>query len=188
MSGQSNEFQILLKRVQSGSQEATCELIEQYTSHIVRAVRRKLNKSIRTKFDSVDFVQAVWASFFTDPKQLADFSRPDELVRYLAALAHNKVIDEIRRRMETQKYSVNRERSLNDSEYKLSSRLAGREPSPSEVAVADELWGRLLQGLPEHHRRILELRREGNTHQQIASRLGLNERTVRRVIQSVLQE
>ena len=66
--------------------------------------------------------------------------------------------------------------------------LAARQPSPSEVAVAEELWARLLRGLPEHHRQILELRRDGNTHQQIADRLGLNERTVRRVIGSILHE
>ena len=182
------EFRLLLKQVQSGSRDATCALIDRYAPHIIRAVRRKLSKAIRAKFDSVDFVQAVWASFFAAPGQFLKFERPDELIRHLAALAHNKVVDEIRRRMETDKYNVNRERSLNDSDLDLSRQLAARQPTPSEVVVADELWARLLRDQPAHYRRILELRRAGNTQRQIADRLGLNEKTVRRVIQSIVQE
>jgi RNA polymerase sigma factor (sigma-70 family) len=182
------DFRELLEQVQSGSQDATCELVDRYAPHVIRAVRRKLSKAIRSQFDSLDFAQAVWGSFFAAPERLANFQRPDELVRYLAALAHNKVIDEIRRRLETEKYNVNRERSLNDSTRCLSAQLAASQPSPSQVAIADELWSRLLHGRPEHHQQILNLRREGNTHQQIADRLGLNERTVRRVIRSLVEE
>ena len=183
-----NEFRLLLTQVKDGSHEATRELIERYGPHIFRAVRRKLNKAIRAKFDSVDFVQVVWASFFAVPQKLVEFDRPEELIGYLAAMAHNKVVDEIRRRMETDKYNVNREQSLDDSARGLGARLTTRQPSPSEVAVADELWERLLQGKPDRHRRIIELRRNGYTYQQIAYQLGLNERTVRRVIRLVLEE
>jgi RNA polymerase sigma-70 factor (ECF subfamily) len=183
-----NEFRHLLQQVGEGSNDATCALIERYAPHIVRAVRRKLSRAIRAKFDSIDFVQAVWASFFATPTGPDRFESPDHLIRHLAALAHNKVIDEVRRRMETIKYNVNRERSLNDSDLGLSGQLTAPVPSPSEVAVADELWARLLRGQPDHYRRILELRREGNTQQQIADRLGLNERTVRRVIRGVVHE
>ena len=109
-------------------------------------------------------------------------------MRHLAAIAHNKVVDEIRRRMETDKYNINRERSLDDSTLHFSRELASQEPSPSEVAVADEMWTRLIRGQPAHYQRILELRRDGHTQQQIADQLGLNERTVRRVIQGVLKD
>ncbi|NQT14263.1 MAG: hypothetical protein HQ582_16020, partial [Planctomycetes bacterium] len=114
------EFQQLLEQVRGGSQDATCELIDRYAPHVIRAVRRKLNKAIRSQFDSLDFAQAVWYSFSAAPDRMGEFQRPDELVRYLAAMAHNKVIDEIRRRLETEKYNVNRERSLNDSARCLS--------------------------------------------------------------------
>lgn len=188
MHAEEDEFRALLEEAQAGSQDAMCELIERYAPHIVRAVRRKLSKAIRAKFDSFDFVQAVWASFFGAPRGLVRFDRPEELMGYLVTLAHNKVVDEIRRRMKTEKYNVNRERSLDDSGLHLARSLAAQEPSPSEVAVADELWARLLKGQPEDYRRILELRRVGNTQQQIADQLGLNERTVRRVIQRIFEE
>ena len=187
MPASDDEFRRLLEQVQSGSQDAMCQLIERYAPHIVHVVRRNLKRAIRAKFDSVDFVQAVWASFFAAPQEGVRFDRPEDLVKYLSAIAHNKVVDEVRRRMQTNKYNINRERSLEDSTLHLSRRLASQEPSPSEVAVADELWRRLICDLPAHHQQILELRRAGHTLQQIADQLGLNERTVRRVIQGVLR-
>ena len=183
-----DEFQVLLEEAQAGSDEAMRELIQRYAPHIVRAVRRKLNTEIRSKFDSLDFVQAVWASFFAAPRGLDGFGRPEELMGYLVTIAHNKVVDEIRRRLLTEKYNVNRERSLNDSRFFGDRHLAAGAPSPSEVAVADELWAGLLRGQPEHYQRILKLRRAGNTQRQIADELGLNEKTVRRAIEKIFNE
>lgn len=54
--------------------------------------------------------------------------------------------------------------------------------------MADELWERLLQGEPMRNRRIIELRRAGHTHKEIARELGLNEKTVRRTIRRILDE
>lgn len=180
-------FRLLLEQVQSGSQQATRQLIEHYAPTIVRAVRRRLNKAIRAKFDSADFVQAVWASFFATAQQLLRFNRPEELVGYLTAMAQNKVIDENRRRLQTDKHNVNRERSLNDSSEQTEVSLAGSQPSPSQLAIANELWDRLVNGLPVSYQRVLELRRFGNTHRQIAQQLGMNERTVRRVLRKILE-
>jgi RNA polymerase sigma factor (sigma-70 family) len=176
------EFQVLLKQAREGSAEATRKLIDCYTPHILRAVRRKLSKSIRPKFDSLDFTQAVWASFFAGIDQWANFQRPEDLVGYLAAMAHHKVIDELRRRLQTDKYNINRERSLNDSNHRLREALPDRGPSPSQVAADKERWDQLTEELPERSRRALELRRAGHSYEEIAQEVGLDERSVRRII------
>lgn len=63
-------FASLMQRVREGSQDAAHELFQQYGPHILRIVRRKLHKTMRSKYDSSDFVQAVWASFFAiEPAQ-----------------------------------------------------------------------------------------------------------------------
>lgn len=179
-------FRNLLNEAQNGSQEAAFELVERYGAHILRAVRRKLNRAIRPKFDSVDFVQAVWASFFEASDSDREFEKPNEFVAYLAATARHKVIDEVRRRMKTEKYNVNREYSLDGGGWDMDDGLPAENHSPSQEVMAEELWARMLKGKPERHRQILELRRQGHTCQQIADSMGLNEKTVRRVIQSVL--
>jgi len=97
-------------------------------------------------------------------------------------------VDEIRRRLQTQKYNVNRERSLDDSTYDLGDKLLAPQPTPSQVAAAKDWWARLLKDKPEHYRRVVQLRREGNTFWQIAEKTGLSEKTVRRILQDVLAE
>jgi RNA polymerase sigma factor (sigma-70 family) len=119
---------------------------------------------------------------------VTEFKGPGELVAYLAALAHHKVVDEVRRRLEAEKYDVKREQSLEDSRWDLRDELRAPQATPSQVAVAEELWKRMLQGKPEHYRRILQLRREGNTYPQIADQVGVNEKTARRIIQSLFPE
>src|SRR5688572_23874581 len=70
MSEQQKDFSTLMQCVREGSADATKELLDRYGPHVLRVVRRKLNRKLRPKFDSVDFVQDVWASFFTTPQQL----------------------------------------------------------------------------------------------------------------------
>ena len=67
---------------------------------------------MRSKFDSLDFVQMVWASFFTEREKMAGFTEPNDLIRYLAKMAKNKLYQESRRQLKGQKHNVGRERAL----------------------------------------------------------------------------
>ncbi len=90
-------FQALMDEVRQGSQDAAWTLLETYGPHVHRVVRRMLSAELRSKFDSVDFVQSVWLSFFANRSQVCDFAQPEQLVAYLAAMARNKVVTEVRR-------------------------------------------------------------------------------------------
>lgn len=179
MSGTPDTFRDLMRRIQGGDEEAVRQLLDQYGAHVFRAVRRSLSRAIRSKYDSQDFVQSVWKSFFTRREELKGFDTPDQLIAFLTRVAGNKVIDQGRHHLRTEKADVTRERSITDRDCV---RTPAHDPSPSEVAVANELWGRIIAGQPEHYRRILDLRAAGYTYQQIADELKINERTVRRVL------
>src|SRR6185503_6903092 len=146
-----------------------------------RVVRRSLSQEMRSKFDSIDFVQTVWASFFGHSSVTGTFERPEELIAYLTTLARNKVIDEFRRRMQGAKYNIKRERPLEDMNGFGAHAVAARQPSPSDVAIAREMWSQLVCAQPAHYQRMIQLRFEGASYVEIASELGVNERTVRRV-------
>jgi len=184
MADERQEFARLMREVCTGSPGATEQLIERYGDHILRIVRRKLNRTLRPKFDSVDFVQAVWASFFALPLKHYQFEKSADLVGFLVGLAHNKVVDAVRQRLLTQKYDVNREQSLSDPRHKADA-LPGHQPTPSEIAIAREEWQRLLAGQPEHYREILFALRDGQTQEAVARQLGVNERTIRRVLRKL---
>jgi len=182
-----DDFATLMRRVGEGSPEAARELLERFGPHIRRVVRRKLHQKLRPKFDSLDFVQDVWASFFTGPDRQRTFSEPEALVAFLVQVAQNKVVENFRQQFYTDKYNVNREHSL-DSAILGPKDLTTREPTPSQIAVAHEQWDRLVKGQPARYRRILVLLREGMTHEEIARALDMNEKTVQRVIRKLEQE
>lgn len=177
------DFPALMERVRQGSDDAIRELVDIYGPHIERAVRRTLNRQMRPKIDSVDFTQAVWASFFANRAAIAAFDQPEALIGFLVKIARNKVVDEFRRLFNTKKHNLNRERSLHGSAALEAGFVAARTPTPSQVAVGNELQERLLAGQPPHYQQILNYRQQGMTQEEIAERMQLSVRTVQRVMQ-----
>ena len=59
--------------------------------------------------------------------------------------------------------------------------------SPSEIAQAHEVFGRLRDLVPEEKRSILEMKAEGLSSKDIGERLGISERTVQRVLEDSAQ-
>jgi len=182
------EFEMQMTRVRAGSQRAVCALLERYKQPIFRAVRHRLHKELRSRYDSEDFVQSVWSSFFAIPPDEFDFKSPEALKAFLIDMACNKVIDAIRKRLGTQKRDPNREKSMDGSAAAEAGRVYARTPTPSQVVMAKERWAHLLEGQPAHYQRILRLLRLGKTHVEIAAELGMNERSIRRLIQKLAPE
>lgn len=180
MSELKNTFHSLMQEIAAGSNAAVEKLLGKYGDHLCRAVRRRLNRALRPKYDTNDFVQAVWASFFCNRHQLARFEHSAQLVAFLTKVANNKVVDECRHR-QTKKADAARERSISgDSSQEIP--VLGREPAPSQVAIMREQWERLAGEVPSRYQKILELRLAGETQEVIASRLGVSEKTVSRVL------
>jgi RNA polymerase sigma factor (sigma-70 family) len=181
-----NEFDRLLTAIRCGDQDAGWELIEKYERHIRAVIYRRQNRRLQSKYDSTDFVQAVWASFFRNPSQLDGMTEPDQLIALLITIARNKVIDTTRRYQGSRR-DVSREVTLCGG-----STSAGNGSSsvttPSHVAMAREQLERTLYRLTPDHQRIVQMRFTGATFAEIAEELQIHERTARRVIERVLQE
>jgi RNA polymerase sigma factor (sigma-70 family) len=182
VSDQKLDFEASLDHVRRGDPVAVQEFVESFGPFILRAVRRKLDARLRKKFDSADFVQAVWASFFSKCLHKDRFSEVQDLVAFLSKLARNKVVDAFRCYLETEKSNIQRELSADDSTVGTMLR------APSEIAIARELWKRMLSRQPERHRQIIVMRFEGSTYPEIAKRLGLDESTARRVVSRLARD
>jgi RNA polymerase sigma-70 factor (ECF subfamily) len=188
MSEPDNDFRELLARVRNGSEDAAWELVDRYGDRVQRAVRRVLNRQLRSKFDSLDFVQLVWSSLFRTRNRLDRFEKPEDLAAFLITMARNKVGMEVRRRLTTQQYNVNRETSLDQRITETRDDPPDREPAPVETAIAKEQWERIFDQQPDRYRNIVELRLQGKTHQEIAVHLGVSECTVRRFLKKLCNE
>ena len=181
---ESTQFRTLLDQVRAGSQDAAWQLLELYGSHVFRVVRRHLNTGMRTRFDSADFVQSVWASFFTHCVQVQSFSTPGELIAFLSVMARNKVIDRVR---QSQARSRDIRRELSIEHVSKHERAELRyDVTPSDFAVAREKWNSLINGQPPRQQTIVSMKFMGETDAAIAAHLRVSLKTVRRTLDRLL--
>src|SRR5271165_2207407 len=94
----------LVARAKAGDETAIGEFLSRFEPEVRIMVRGRLPKMLRTQFDSMDFVQAVWQSFFTDLRSSSrQFENVHHLRGSLAGVARNKVYEEHRRLTRTKK-------------------------------------------------------------------------------------
>jgi RNA polymerase sigma-70 factor (ECF subfamily) len=177
------EIGVFIARIRAGDEEAATELLRRYEAKVRLVVRRQLPRLLRSKFDSLDFLQSVWGSFFhrvrTGPTDIQD---EPNLVAFLAWAARNRVFDEYRR-ASSQKHDVRREEPLWEGDN--ARELVAPLETPSQVVQAQETLEHLQDLIPDDRREVLALKAEGYSCREIGERLGLSERTVQRVIESL---
>jgi RNA polymerase sigma-70 factor (ECF subfamily) len=175
----------LIARARAGDQAAWEELFRTCYPKVIRVVRRKLDRPLRSLYDSTDFVSDVMKSLAANLDRL-DFPSLGSLIAFLAQAAEQKVIDEYRRR-HTLKRDITRERALVSSNGTdvMPLALASADPTASQVAQASEVRERLLAGQDESERTVIELRRMGYTNVEIAERTGWNIRKVQRFLKDL---
>jgi RNA polymerase sigma-70 factor (ECF subfamily) len=176
-----NEFATLMQQAVAGCPDAFARLVRDYSNAIRRVVRRRLNPRLRSIFDSVDFMQEVWASFFKNLGQANEFADAEGLIAYLVGVARNKVEKAHRAFLETNKRDLSR-RSLFGDGAAHADAVADRAPTPLQAVQKNDDWEHYLNGLTPAQRCVLRLLRDGLSQQEIAARLGVNERTVRRLL------
>jgi RNA polymerase sigma-70 factor (ECF subfamily) len=177
-------FRALMQAAEAGSEEAARELYETYVKYVLRCVRHRMWHRLRSKFDSQDFVQQVWASFFNDRGALPDFQTPEDLIAYLKSMAENKVGSEGRHRRIT-KRNLALEVAVQEDSDTVGQHPATRLPTPSAVAVFNEQFDRLIDQQTDETRAVAQLRYEGNTFEEIAQCLDMDESSARKVMRSL---
>jgi RNA polymerase sigma-70 factor (ECF subfamily) len=105
---------------------------------------------------------------------------------FLYGMVRNKVSEQQRRLTKTAKYDLTREERLyiRRGDREVAREVVSPEPSPSQAVQASDRMAQLTAGKSPREVEILTLRRLGLTLLEIAQRTGINERSVRRVIDS----
>jgi RNA polymerase sigma factor (sigma-70 family) len=180
------EFNELLRRARAGDNGAIRDFLSQFEEEVRTMVRSRLPRKLRTQFDSTDFVQSVWQSFLVDPDS-RDFENVEHLRGFLFGMVRNKVREQHRRLTKTEKYDLAREERLyvRRGDREVPREVVSPDPSPSKAMQAADRMAQLMAGRTPLEIEVLTLRRQGLTFVEIAARTGINERTVRRVIETV---
>jgi RNA polymerase sigma factor (sigma-70 family) len=167
----------LLEKLANGESEAAERVFRDYEPFLRDMVRRRLTPMLRTKFDSMDVVQSVWADVLEGCRQGGwQFMDRAHLRAFLARVTYNHFANHCRRN----RPALEHEQTL--VEDNSSAWPARDQPRPSQVAQADELWATLMDLCPPAHRQILELKGQSMPLAEIADRTGLHESSVRRIL------
>jgi RNA polymerase sigma-70 factor (ECF subfamily) len=173
---------LLLEQLARGNVEAAADLYAAFTPYLRAIVRRQLSDALRPKFDSADVVQSVWVHVVRQlGKSGWKVQDGDQLRALLATIARRRLVSRVRHHAR----AVGAERG---GEGELAAAPDEGYPRPSEVAQADELWDELLRLCPAEHHEVLRLRREGLLFAEIATRTGLHEGSVRRILRRLSRE
>jgi RNA polymerase sigma factor (sigma-70 family) len=167
----------LVERLNKGDMSAAERAFVAYEPYLRMAVRRRLTGPLRTKLDSMDIVQSVWADVLAG---LGDsgwrFADRSHFRAFLVKVARNRLID--RRRQHHR--AIEKEQALAVMRPDELPRV--QEPRPSEIAQGHELWMSMLEQCSPAHREILFLKRKGLLLTEIAARTGFHEGSIRRIL------
>lgn len=173
----------LLDRLRSVDDAVAERLFRAYEPYLRKVVRRQMPRQLRSKFDSLDVVQSAWAHFL-QKLDAADwhFAGPAQLRAFLATVTRNRLTDRVRHFHA----ALERERSLDRGH--LGELATSSQPRPSELARANDLWERMLALCPPEHHELLRLKRQGLRLEEIATRTGLHEGSVRRILRKLARQ
>jgi RNA polymerase sigma-70 factor (ECF subfamily) len=159
----------LLDRVRAGDQRAATELVRRYEPALRRLVRLRLrDRQLRRFLDSSDICQAVLLRFFVRVATgRYELETPEQLLKLLATLARNQVINEALQQRAA-KRDCRRVAAAGAEEWEA----VAPGSSPSQHVSGEELLEKARRVLGPDEWRLLQLRQEGREWADIAGQLG----------------
>ncbi len=174
------ENQTWIDSVLSNTPGYEAELFQRYAQRLIAFARTRLPSDVSSRVDEEDIVQSVFRSFFRR-NQGNEFYFDDSLdVRsLLAAMTYRKVINTIKHHhRDRRRTTCEQSSSTSDG----SSQLADRNPTPEELNILVDYLAWILNQLNSAQREMIQLRLEGYTVAEIADRVQLSQRTVKRAL------
>lgn len=164
----------LLHRIRSGDEDAALEIVNRHSPRLLRAAKSRISSMFSSRFDPEDIVQSTFRSFFRRA-QGGGYEAPQagDLFNLLIVIAMRKV----RARVVEHQAACRDVRRNSDSLEGVAHQ--GNDADLLDLLVTIE---EVCQGLGESHRRIVMLRLEGYSVEEIAERSDRSRRTVERAL------
>jgi RNA polymerase sigma factor (sigma-70 family) len=183
MAEDEDRWRRLIDGLRAGDGRVIQEFCDQYGGPLHRLADKHLAAGLRRRVGPEDVVQSACRTFLRRAKG-GEFHLVDSesLWRVLCAITLTKVREQAR-------FHRRQKRGL-DLEQPLAAASDSRpgidpvdpNPSPADAAEFADQFAQLLGSLDEEERRIVELKLEDRTNDEVAEILGSSERTVRRVL------
>jgi RNA polymerase sigma-70 factor (ECF subfamily) len=172
----------LIEKLSNGDAVAAEHVFLAYEPYLRKIVRRRLPIRLRAKFDSTDIIQSIWVDLLRDVREGGlHFTDANHLRAFLIRVTQNRFNDRFRRN----RLAVEKERPLRGAEGDCA---VSRQPAPSEIVQAEDLWEQMLALCPPAHQNLLRLRRQGIPIPEIAARTGLHPGSIRRILRELARK
>jgi RNA polymerase sigma factor (sigma-70 family) len=164
-----NDFDVLVRRLRSGDEEAARELILQHEGAVRRYIRVRLtDPGLTRQMDSIDICQSVMADFFVRTA-LGQFElkTPAQLVALLTVMARNRVINHAKKHR-TQRRDIGRMEASDVNDLQV----AAEWETPSQIVAGRELLDAFRARLAPDERDLADRRSRGESWTEIALATG----------------
>lgn len=179
------ESRVLIDMWRAGDEQAARELFDRYAERLLALARRRLSQRMASRVDPEDVVQSVFRTFFYRAKEgQFDFQGQDDLSKLLVRITVHKTLRQIEFH-KAAKRDPGMEAAQSDPDHDRLKEVLDGEPTPeAAITFLDQLEHFLGQLNPDE-RQILELRLQGESNRDIAKKLGIYDRKIRRVLERV---
>ncbi len=166
-----------IRRLNEGDIAAVEHVFLTYGPFLRLTIRRRLSPRLRSKVDSGDIVQSVFADLVRGVRDGGcQFAGWPQLEAFLRTIAGRRLAD----CYQEHGRALKREHSLDDTPSQSLGDAA--QSRPSQEAQGREFWERVLRACPPAHHEVVRLRMQGHRMSEIATRTGMHEGSVRRIL------
>ncbi|MCI0681407.1 MAG: sigma-70 family RNA polymerase sigma factor [Gemmataceae bacterium] len=181
----SSDAQRCVERWQAGDEKAATELYYRYLEQLVGVAQQRLSAKLSARLDAEDIVQSVFRSFFVRAQQgKFVFKDDDDIWKLLVQITIHKSLKQVAYHRRAKRDAGAEESAGAGDQDRIVSYLS-REPTPEEAAIFMDELEFFLRELRPADRRIIEMRLEGYDQVEIAKRLGISDRTIRRLMERI---
>lgn len=164
--------------------DAAEQLFHRYLQRLCRLVRTRMASRLAQRVDAEDVVMSAYRSFFLSARTgRFRIQEAGELWALLTTITLRKLYRSAAHHTAEMR-SMRREVPIDESADQHTWFISEQPSAEEAVGLADEVEA-VLASLPQEHRRILELRLQGELLDDIARDVGLSERTIRRVLAEI---
>ncbi|MCI0456990.1 MAG: sigma-70 family RNA polymerase sigma factor [Gemmataceae bacterium] len=175
----------LVEQWRAGDQKAAQKLFDNYVDRLVPLARRRISQRLASRVDPEDVVQSVFRTFFGGVKQgRFHIKDQDDLYKLLMRITVHKTLRHIAFH-KAAKRDPSQEAGQGEEAQDRLIQLLDREPTPEDAVTFLDQLEHFLSRLRPQERQILEMRLQGYSNEDIAEKLGIYDRKIRRVFERV---
>ena len=185
--------QRLISLAKDGDELALDHLCEAYGQRVLRIVRLRMGRELRSKMESMDLVQDAFISALRGLKNFT-YKNEGDFLRWLSSIAENRIRDNLEK-FHTNKRNIHKEIPLNSNrqtEQDSFVRTTGPVTwtTPSVIMSRREDFNKLEKAMdklnPEYKKVIILAKIEGLSHKEMAERLNKNSHSTRALLSRAL--